>query len=278
MILRSILIAAIAFVLTVVQAPDGHGAAIFERIIKGGVVRIGLPYNMIPQGFLKPDGDWTGFEVDLASEMARHMNLKLEKVKINENTWGRLLSDGRIDAAMCRIRHTRSLESTFDFSVAYFFDAPRILTVKGKFKSAGELKGHRIAAVQGSAMEKAAMRFLAEAGDPAAEKNVVSYPDRAACFLALGKDKVSGWIDSGMTLLEYAARNPGRFDFIDASDAVEAVAVAVPQDDSAWRDLVNFTVQDMAADGSLKRIYDKWFGQDTQHPFRFRRSIEIWPE
>ena len=40
--------------------------------------------------------------------------------------------------------------------------------------------------------EKAAMRLLVEAGDEAAEKNVVSYPDRAACFLALGKDKVSG--------------------------------------------------------------------------------------
>ncbi len=278
MALRSILIAIIALVVSVAQTRESYGAAVFDRIIKNGVVRIGLPYNLIPQGFLKANGDWVGFEVDLASEMARHMSLKLEKVKINESTWGQLLADGRIDAALCRIKHTRSLESTFDFSVAYFFDAPQILTAKGKFKTAGQLKGHKIAAVQGSSVEKAAMRLLGEAGDEAAEKNVVSYPDRAACFLALGKDKVSGWIDSGITLLEYAARNPGRFDLIDASDTVEAVAVAVPQDDSAWRDLVNFTIQDMAADGSLKKIYDRWFGQGSQHPFRFRRSIEIWPE
>lgn len=278
MALRSMLIVLIALVICVVQTPDGYCAAVFDRVIKSGVVRIGLPYNLIPQGFLKPDGDWVGFEVDLASEMARHMNLKVEKVKINENTWGQFLADGRIDAAMCRIRHTRSLESTFDFSVAYFFDAPQILAAKGKFKTPGQLKGHKIAAVQGSSVEKAAMRILGEAGDEAAEKNVVSYPDRAACFLALGKDKVSGWIDSGITLLEYASRNPGRFDLIDASDTVEAVAVALPQDDSAWRDLVNFTIQDMAADGSLKKIYDRWFGPETQHPFRFRRSIEIWPE
>jgi polar amino acid transport system substrate-binding protein len=276
--LRSMLIAIVALVVSVAQTPESYGAAVFDRIIKSGVVRIGLPYNLIPQGFLKSNGDWVGFEVDMASEMARHMNLKLEKVKVNENTWGQLLADGRIDATLCRIKHTRSLESTFDFSVAYFFDAPQILVAKGKFKTAAQLKGHKIAAVQGSSVEKAAMRLLVEAGDEAAEKNVVSYPDRAACFLALGKDKVSGWIDSGITLLEYAARNPGRFDLIDASDTVEAVAVAVPQDDSAWRDLVNFTIQDMAADGSLKKIYDRWFGQDSQHPFRFRRSIEIWPE
>lgn len=278
MALRSILIIVSALVILVVQVPESFGAAIFDRVIKTGVVRIGLPYNLMPQGFLKPSGEWVGFEVDLASEMARHMNLKLEEVKINENTWKQFLADGRIDAALCRIRHTRSLESTFDFSLAYFFDAPQILAAKGKFTSARQFKGHKIAAVQGSSEEKTAMRILGEAGDEAAEKNVVSYPDRTACFLALGKDKVSGWIDSGITLLEYAARNPGRFDLIDASDTVEAVAVALPQDDSAWRDLVNFTIQDMAADGSLEEIYDRWFGQGSQHPFRFRRSIEIWPE
>jgi polar amino acid transport system substrate-binding protein len=153
-----------------------------------------------------------------------------------------------------------------------------LLVAKSGIKSPADLKGQKIAAVQGSSAEKAAMKLLRDAGDEAGEKNVISYPDRPSCFMALGRDKVAAWLDSGLVLLEYASRSPGRFQFVPFSDSVEEIAVALPQDDSAWRDLINFTIQDMAADGSLKRIYDQWFGSGTQHPFPARRPMDIWSE
>lgn len=272
------LVTAVAMVSLLVPWSTAQCGSVFDRVMKSGTVRLGVPYNRIPQGFLKRSGEWIGFELDLAKEMAKHMNLKLETVKVNEQTWGPMLSRGRIDAALCRITHRRSLENSFDFSVPYFFDALNILILKGTFKSAGDLKGNKIAAVQGSPAEKAAMRLLKAAGDETAEKNVVSFPDRPTCFLALGQGKVAGWLDSGMTLIEYSSRSPGRFELIGASDAVEEVAAALPQDDSAWRDLVNFTIQDMAADGSFKKIYDQWFGSETPYAFPVKRSIAIWPE
>lgn len=250
----------------------------FERVTKSGTLRLGVAYNRFPQGFVKPTGEWVGFEVDLASEIARHMNLKLEAVKVSDKSWPSLLASGRIDGALCRIRHTRSLESEFDFSVPYFFDAMHLLVIKGNVKSPGDLKGQKISAVQGSSAEKAAMKVLRDTGDESAEKNVISYPDRPSCFMALGREKVGAWLDSGLVLLEYASRSPSRFQLVPVSDNVEEIAVALPQDDSAWRDLINFTIQDMAADGSLKKIYDHWFGTDTQHPFPARRGIDIWSE
>ncbi len=254
------------------------GGPIFDKVVKSGKLSLGMPFNLHPQGFIDEQGTWKGFEVDLGNEMARHMNLTIEPVKVNGTTWGQMLSSGRIQAALCRIRHTRSLESSFDFSVPYFFDSLSILATKGSFKQIGDLKDNKITAVQGTLAEKEAMRILRRAEDPQAEKNVVSYPDRASCFGALGKGKVKAWIDSGMILLEYAAKAPERLELIRASDALEEVGVALPQDDSAWRNLVNFTIQDMAKDGSLKRIYDKWFGPKTPYAFPMGRSIEIWPE
>jgi polar amino acid transport system substrate-binding protein len=245
----------------------GNCGTVFDRVAGKGVVRFGLPYNRIPQGFMDKQGQWVGFEVDLAREMARHMNLKLDTVKVNDRTWAQMLSGGQIDAAMCRIRHTRSLEGEFDFSVPYFFDSRRILVRKGPFKTMADLKGRKIAAVQGSLSERRAMRAMKEAGDQASEKNVVSYPDRASCFMALGRDRVAGWMDAGLVLLEYASRSPGRFQIIKGTEPSEDVVVAVPQNDSAWRDLINFTIQDMADDGSLKKIYNKWFGPDTPYAF-----------
>ncbi len=277
-VFRCCLVVACAAAIFFVSWTNGECGVVYDRVMKRGSVRIGVPYNCIPQGFLKPSGEWVGFELDLASEMAKHMSLKLETVKVNEQTWGPMLTHGRVDAALCRITHRRSLESAFDFSVPYFFDSRSILVIKGSFKSAEDLKGSKIAVVQGSPAEKAAMRLLKEAGDPNAEKNVVSFPDRPTCFMALGQGKVAGWLDSGMTLIEYSSRSAGRFELLSASDAIEEVAAALPQNDSAWRDVINFTIQDMEADGSFKKIYDRWFGPKTPYAFPAKRSIDIWPE
>ena len=250
----------------------------FDRIRKTGEVRIGITYDRSPYGRFNEKGEWVGFEVDVATEIVRRWKLKMVPVKVSDRNWGSLLSRGKIDAAMCRIRRTRSLESAFDFSVPYFFDAPYIMVIKGKYKNPSDLKGQKVAAVQGSSTERQAMRIMKEAGDPDAENNVVSYPDRPSCFLALGREKVAAWVDSGMVLLEYASRKPGRFELIRASNQVEPVAIALPQDDSAWRDLVNFTLQDMIGDGTLERIYKKWFGSDTPFHFPLGRGFEVWPD
>ncbi|MBI4963345.1 MAG: transporter substrate-binding domain-containing protein [Desulfomonile tiedjei] len=272
------LLTAMAVTSLLMSADLGQCGPVFERVMKSGTIRLGLPYNRVPQGFLKPTGEWVGFEVDLGTEMAKHMNLKLEAVKVNDKTWPTLLAEGRIDAALCRIRHTRSVEGEYDLSVAYFFDSLYALIPKGGLKTISDFKGHKVAAVQGSSAEKTAMRLLKESGDDSAEKNVISYPDRPSCFMALGREKVSAWVDTGTVLLEYASRSPGRFELMPVSQSVEEIAAAMPQDDSAWRDLINFAIQDMAADGSLKKIYDQWFGPETPYPFPSRRSIEIWSE
>jgi polar amino acid transport system substrate-binding protein len=271
-------VTATALMVVLFCAQTAHCGLVFDRAMKSGSFRLGLPYNLVPQGFLQKDGTWVGFEVDIGAGMARHMNLKVEAVKVNAKTWRTMLANGQLDAVLCRIRHTRSLDAEFDFSVPYFYDSLQVMTRKGAFKSLVDLKGLKIAAIQGSSAENAAMRLLSEAGDPQAQQNVDSHPDRASCFAALGQEKVSGWVDSGMILIEYAAGSPGRFELIPVSDQLEPVAVALPQDDSAWRDLINFTIQDMAADGSLGKIYGKWFGPSTPYVFPERRAIDRWQQ
>ena len=95
-----VILMAIAVVGMIMPADQGQCGPIFSRVMKSGTLRLGVPYNRVPQGFLKPTGEWVGFEVDLGSEMARHMNLKLDAVKVNEKTWPTMLAEGRIDAAL----------------------------------------------------------------------------------------------------------------------------------------------------------------------------------
>ncbi len=254
-----------------------YAGPVYDRVTNAGVVRLGVPYNLVPQGFLQ-NGQWVGFEVDMAVELAKHLKVKPQLVRVNDKTWRSLLAQGLLDGAFCRIRHTRGVEKEFDLSEAFFYDAQQVLALKGSFRSAHDLKGQKLAAIQGTTSEKLAMSLLKALKDDQAEAHVVSYPDAASCFMALTKAKVAGWIDWGLTLLEYASRNQGKFDLIDVSDEAQGIAMALPQDDSAWRDAVNFALQDMALDGSLDKTYEKWFGAQTPYAFSKKRAMEIWPE
>ena len=46
---------------------------------------------------------------------------------------------------------------------------------------------------------------------------------------------------------------------------------------SAWRDAINFALQDMWQDGAYMNIYNKWYGPDTPYYFPMTEKIEMWP-
>jgi len=54
--------------------------------------------------------------------------------------------------------------------------------------------------------------------------------------------------------------------------------VGMPENDSDWRDAINLILQDMIADGTYRRIYDRWFGPNTSTPWPLIPDApELWP-
>ena len=54
-------VTAVAIVALLVPWSTAECGAVFDRVMKSGTVRLGVPYNHIPQGFLKSSGEWVGF-------------------------------------------------------------------------------------------------------------------------------------------------------------------------------------------------------------------------
>lgn len=121
------------------------------------------------------------------------------------------------------------------------------------------------------------MDLLKKLGDPNATKNVISFQDEAACFLALQQDKVAGWTTDSTILIGYAAKEPGKYELVGDFFSSEPYGIGVQQNDSDWRDAINFALQDMWADGTYKKIYEKWYGPKTPYFFPLTEEIEMWP-
>jgi polar amino acid transport system substrate-binding protein len=274
----------VTLVIMVFAGPTlSYAGATYDKVNKDGVVRVGMMYNSIPAAYFNDKNEWVGFDVDTAEEVVKRIGasmgkqLKVERVKVNNISRISMLTSGMIDMSVANMTHKRERDKTIDFSITYFFDGQKILAKKGKFKGLKDFKGKKLASQQGTTSEKNAMELLKKLGDPNYQKNVISFQDEPSCFLALQQGKVAGWTTDSTILLGYAAKDPGKYELVGDFFSSEPYGMGLPQDDSAWRDAVNFALQDMWSDGTYKKIYDKWYGASTPYYFPLTEKIEMWP-
>ncbi|MBN1829345.1 MAG: transporter substrate-binding domain-containing protein [Deltaproteobacteria bacterium] len=276
-------LAVAAAVLALILPGTALAGPTYDRVMKEGVVRAGLMYNSIPAAYFNEKNEWVGFDVDIATEVVKRVgqqlskNLTIEKVKVNNKTRISFLTSGRIDMSTANMTHKRERDKTIDFSITYFYDGQKILAKKGKYSKHQDFVGKRIASMQGTTSEKNIVNLLKQMGDPNAEKNVISFQDEPSAFLALQQGKVEGWSTDSTILIGYAAKEPGKYELVGDFFSDEPYGIGLPQDDSNWRDAINFAIQDMWLDGTYMKIYNKWYGPDTPYAFPMTSKIETWP-
>ena len=258
-------------------AQMSFAGATYDRVMKDKVVRAGIMTNSIPGAYYNANNDWVGFDVDIAQEIANRLGCKLDRVKVTDKTRISFLQQGRIDMSVANMTHKRERDKSIDFSITYFFDGQKVLAKKGKFKSLKDLVGKKIATTQGTTSEINIRNLLKELGDPNPNAHVKSFPDYASAFAALQMGSVDGFTTDSTILLGYAAKEPGKYELVGDFFSDEPYGIGLPENDSKWRDTVNFTLQDMWKDGTYMQIYNKWYGPDTPYSFPMTEQIEMWP-
>ncbi|WP_022661610.1 ABC transporter substrate-binding protein [Paucidesulfovibrio longus] len=275
--MKALKIAALTAVVAMMVTSLAFAGPTYDKVMKDKVAKVGLMANAKPAGFINEKGEWIGFDVDIATEICKRLGVEIEKVQVNNKTRITMVQTGQIDMSLANMTHKRERDKSIDFSITYFFDGQKFLVKKGTASSWKDLVGKKIASMQGTTSELNARELLKKLGDPDADKNVISYQNEAECFQALKMGRVAAWTTDSTLLIGYAAEEPGQFELIGDFFSDEPYGIGLPQDDSAWRDAVNFALQDMWLDGTYKTIYDKWYGPDSKWAFPLTSKIEIWP-
>jgi polar amino acid transport system substrate-binding protein len=267
----------LTLVLVFASAQLALAGATYDQVMETKTIRCGLMTNSIPGAYFNEDGDWVGFDVDIAKEIADRLGCKLERVKVTDKTRITFIQQGRIDMSVANMTHKRERDKSIDFSITYFYDGQKLLAKKGEFDEWKDFVGKKIATTQGTTSEINIKNLLKKLGDPNYEKNVISFQDYASAFNALKMGRVDAFTTDSTILLGYAAKQPGEYELVGDFFSDEPYGIGLPEDDSKWRDTINFTLQDMWKDGTYMEIYNKWYGPDTPYHFPMTEEIEVWP-
>ncbi len=266
-ILVSLLLAACA---------GGNGSeSAYDQVKESGVIRIGVRNDNPPMSFLDDSGEWVGFDIDLANAMANQMGLQPELVVVDGTTRISFLQDGEVDISVASMNHTRDREDAIDFSITYFWDNQSFLIRKDSYGNIDELIGETVAANAGSSVIPSWQAYTAEMGGPAPD--IVEFDDKLAAMQALRDGAVEGYSEDNITLLSLAAGDPN-LELLPGGHNPVQFGIGVPNNDSTWRDQVNYALQELWQDGTYKEIYDRWFvGPQKIIDLPLGGEMEIWP-
>ncbi|HEV7575619.1 MAG TPA: transporter substrate-binding domain-containing protein [Caldimonas sp.] len=252
--------AAAALALPAAAAECPKSAA--DTVKETGVLKAGVTKEVPYFGFIDERGNHVGFECDLVAEIAKRLNVKLNMTQVTSATRIPTLQQGRIDLVASTMTHYRSRDAVVDFSIAYFY-SPQTLLVKTNsgIHKVADLSGKRVGAVIGSGTVK----YFKEAVPKA---TIQTFEGQGESFLALEQGLVDALATDTVILagLRGGAKNPRDYVVLGKEGIYGGgpYGLGVRENDSKWRDSINFTLQDIWNDGTWDKLFDKWVGPNTK--------------
>jgi polar amino acid transport system substrate-binding protein len=258
------------------EAPPIAGG-LLDKVMKAGKLVVSTDPNYAPQSFLKPDGTFEGFDIDVANEIGKRLGVKVEFATpswdvITAGSWA-----GRWDISVGSMTITTAREEVLAFSSAYYFTpAQMTATTKSGITTLDALAGKTVCAGTATTYVdwmkgQLTSVSLGPVATPPAGITVKELPTDQECAqaIAAGQDVGQGFLSSSTTV-DAAIENGTPIVKVGDPVFVEQLAASADKsgpDPSDFIAKVSKIIDDMHADGTLTAMSMKWFKADlTQKP------------
>ena len=227
---------------------------------EGGTLIVGFDQDFPPMGFLGDYGEYTGFDLELAQEVAKRLGLEYKAQPIAWDAKDMELESGNIDCIWNGFTIT-GREDDYTWTEPYMANT-QVFVVRNDSGIAGkdDLAG-KVVECQADSSAEAALKE-----DPdltATFAQLLTTADYNSAFMDLQQGAVDAIaMDVIVAGYQIQQRNAD-FTILDDSLSAEEYGVGFKKGNTELRDKVQATLEDMAKDGTMKEISEKWFGEDV---------------
>ena len=211
-------------------------------------------------GFVGDDGEYTGFDLELAQEVCDRNGWKYNPEPIAWDSKDALLKSGEIDCIWNGFT-MNGREDEYTWSEPYL-DNQQIFVVRADsgINSEKDLAGKTVD-VQTDSSAEAALKEAPEL--TATFKELLTTADYNTAFMDLEQGAVDAIaMDVIVAGYQIQQRNAD-FKILDDSLSEEEYGVGFKKGNTELRDKVQATLEEMAEDGTLQEVSEKWFGKDV---------------
>ena len=244
--------------LTLAAAGGAHAQSALDDILKAKEIKVAIPTDFPPYGFVGTDLKPQGLDVEMANYIGAKLGVKVELVPVTSANRIPYLQTRKADPVISTLGKNPDREKVIDFTAAYspFFLAvfgPKSLTVKGP----ADLAGKSLSVTRGS-VEDMELVKVAPAG-----AEVRRFEDNNTTISAFVAGQVQLLAAGAQVAGAMMARNPQlgtEYKFV-LKDSPNFIGVAKGED--KLRVKVNEIIDAGKKSGDLDRMAMKWLGRPT---------------
>ena len=226
----------------------------------GGTLIVGFDQDFPPMGFVGDDGEYTGFDLELAQEVAKRLGLEYKAQPIAWDSKDMELESGNIDCIWNGFTMT-GREDDYTWTEPYMANQQVFVVANDSvINSQADLAG-KIVEVQADSSAEAALKEAPEL--TATFKELLTTADYNTAFMDLEQGAVDAIaMDVIVAGYQIQQRNAD-FKILDDSLSEEEYGVGFKKGNTELRDKVQSTLEEMAEDGTLQEVSEKWFSKDV---------------
>lgn len=244
------------------DSANANGTEAVENEVGGDTFTVGFDQDFPPFGYVGDDGEFTGFDIEMATECAKRMGKEVVLQPIDWDAKDMELESGTIDCIWNGFT-MNGREDQYTWSDSYMDNTQVVITKKDSgIASLADLAG-KIVEVQKESSAQSALEdedhtdLLASFGD------FLQVAEYNTAFMDLESGAVDAIaIDIGVANFQLEGKEDD-YVILDEVISSEQYAVGFLKGNETLRDEVQGTLMEMVKDGTFAEISEKYFGYDV---------------
>lgn len=224
---------------------------------------LGFDDTFVPMGFKDDNGEYTGFDIELAKEIGKKLGKEIVFQPIDWSMKETELNNGNIDFIWNGYSITDERKEKVEFSTPYLNNRQVIITLAdSKINSKADLAG----AVVGAQNQSSAVDAIEADGDIIStfkDGKVVTFDTNNEALMDLEAGRLDAVVADEILAKYYInQRGSDKYKVLEEDFGKEAYAVAMRKDDKELVDAFNKAFKEVVDEGTAGEISKKWFGDD----------------
>jgi glutamate/aspartate transport system substrate-binding protein len=213
------------------------------------------------------NGKYVGFHTEMGERIVADLSkaagkeIKIQYTPVTSQNRIPLVQNGTVDLECGSTTNNATRAKDVSFAVTTYVEEVRILTkASSGINGISDLKGKTVATTTGTTSVQTLRKNKRAEGLDFKE---VMGKDHADSFLLLESGRADAFVMDGSILAANASksRNAADYKMVGEVLSVEPIACMLRKDDPAFKKAVDDSIKRQIADGSLAKLYDKWFLQ-----------------
>ena len=214
------------------------------------------------------NGKYVGFHTEMAEHIVSDLQKQLGLTKletkyqpVTSQNRVPLVTNGTVDLECGSTTNNVARQKDVAFAITTYVEEVRmVVKANSGITSIKDLNGKNVATTTGTTSVQTLRKNERASGIDFKE---VMGKDHADSFLLLETGRADAFVMDGSILAANISKskNPADFKIVGEVLSVEPIACMLRKDDPAFKKAVDDSIKRQIADGSLTKLYDKWFMQ-----------------